>query len=33
MQVKLEGNMALFNYKSAQIILTYKKGNLKTRIM
>ena len=33
MQVKLEGNMALFNYKSAQIILTYKKGNLKTHIM
>jgi len=33
MQVKLRGNMTLFNYKSAQIILTHKKGNLKTHIM
>jgi hypothetical protein len=33
MQVKLEGNMAPFNYKSAQIILTNKKENLKTHIM
>jgi len=33
MQVKLRGNMTLFNYKSTQIILTQEKGNLKTHIM